>query len=221
MLNKQSNTYAFILHILIIAFACNGKKDNEIVEVKIGGQTWSKNNLDVGVFRNGEAIPEAKTEEEWGLAGKEKRAAWCYYEFNPKNGETYGKLYNWFTVNDPRGLAPNGWHVPSNEEFDRLINFAGGKKEAGFKLKSQSGWRDNGNGNDQYGFAGLPAGQMTGTFNHFGDMGANSFWWSTTPLKYGGENGAYHMMFNNTNGYVSTDFSSDKENGFSVRLIKD
>ena len=88
--------------------------------VKIGDQTWMSTNLNVSKFRNGDPIPEIKTEEEWINAGKNKQPAWCYYNNDPSNGSKYGKLYNWWAVKDPRGLAPEGWHIPSSGEFSYL-----------------------------------------------------------------------------------------------------
>ena len=103
--------------------------------VTIGTQVWMKENLNVSTFRNGDPIPEAKTAEEWKAAGAAKQPAWCYYDNDPKNGAKYGKLYNWYAVNDPRGLAPVGWHVPTKEELSDLINYLGGEYVAGRKMK--------------------------------------------------------------------------------------
>ncbi|MBM3455516.1 MAG: hypothetical protein FJX80_10255, partial [Bacteroidetes bacterium] len=107
--------------------------------VKIGAQTWMAENLNVSTFRNGDPIPEAKTNEEWEKAGKEGKPAWCYYENDSKNGAKYGKLYNWYAVNDSRGLAPTGWHIPSDAEWTTLENQLG--DDAGKKMKSTSGWK--------------------------------------------------------------------------------
>jgi aspartate kinase len=78
-------------------------------------------NLNVSNFRNGEAIPEAKTNEEWIKAGNEGKPAWCYYENRSENGRIYGKLYNWYALNDPRGLAPAGWSIPENNDWRTLV----------------------------------------------------------------------------------------------------
>jgi TolA-binding protein len=110
--------------------------------VKIGTQTWMAENLNVSTFRNGDPIMEAKTNEEWEKAGKEGKPAWCNYENDPKNGAKYGKLYNWYAVNDPRGLAPAGWHVPSDAEWTTLGDQLG--DEASNKMKSTSGWNGYG-----------------------------------------------------------------------------
>lgn len=91
-----------------------------IKTVKIGTQTWMTENLNLSTFRNGNPIPEAKTIEEWERAGNEGKPAWCYYNNDPRNGAKYGKLYNWFAINDPRGLAPEGWHVSNLDDWNIL-----------------------------------------------------------------------------------------------------
>ena len=110
--------------------------------LKIGTQVWTTKNLDVSTFRNGDPIPQAKTEQEWEFAGKNKQPAWCYYENNEANGLIYGKLYNWYAVNDARGLAPVGFHVPSDEEWMKLIDYLGGFQVAQNKMKSKNGWKN-------------------------------------------------------------------------------
>lgn len=82
--------------------------------------SWCQNNLNADKFRNGDDIPHANTPELWKKAGKDGTPAWCYYDNNPANGEKYGKLYNWYAVNDPRGLAPEGEHIPTDQEFDEM-----------------------------------------------------------------------------------------------------
>ena len=106
--------------------------------VAIGTQVWTTKNLDVATFRNGDAIPQAKTNEEWKAAGENKQPAWCYYDNKVANGTKYGKLYNWYAVNDYRGLAPAGWHVPTDAEWKVLIKSLG--DDTGKKMKSTLGW---------------------------------------------------------------------------------
>ena len=108
--------------------------------VKIGGQKWMSENLNVTYFRNGDPILQAKSEEEMWKAQENKQPAWCYYNFDPKNGKKYGKLYNWYAVNDPRGLAPVGWHIPSEKDY-LILDSLLGKSEAGKKMKTTSGWK--------------------------------------------------------------------------------
>lgn len=108
--------------------------------VTIGSQVWMTKNLNVVKFRNGDPIPQAKTEEEWFLASKKRQPAWCFYNNDSTNDAVYGKLYNWFAVNDSRGLAPKGFHIPSEKEWDTLIQNSGGYSLAGGELKSTNGW---------------------------------------------------------------------------------
>ncbi len=109
-----------------------------IKSIKIGTQTWMTENLNVSTFQNGDTIPEAKTEDEWIKFIRNKQPAWCYYDNDPKNGKKYGKLYNWYAVNDLRELAPNGWHVPNDQEWITLKNELG--TDAAKKMKNTSGW---------------------------------------------------------------------------------
>lgn len=106
--------------------------------ISIGLQTWMKENLNVAFFRNGDPIPEAKTKEEWIAAGKQGKPAWCHYNNDSKNDEKYGKLYNWFAVIDPRGLAPIGWKIPEFEDLNLLDTYLWG--DVGLKMKNDTGW---------------------------------------------------------------------------------
>jgi uncharacterized protein (TIGR02145 family) len=184
-------------------------------EVTIGKQVWMEENLNVDKFRNGDLIPEAKTGGEWEKAGENKQPAWCYYNDNPDNGDRYGKLYNWFAVNDPRGLAPEGWKIPSDEDWSRLTDFLGG--DAGTKMKSTSGWEDAGNGNNESGFSGLPGGSRlyNGSFGY--NQGSLGYGWSST------ENdgvGAWMRYLDYESGDVIRG-DTYKKNGFSVRCLRD
>ena len=106
----------------------NNQKIKPVFEsIKIGNQIWMVKNLDVSTFLNGDPIPETKSDKAWKKAGKKGIPAWCYYNNDVQNGPKYGKLYNWYAINDPRGLAPEEWHIPSNKEFEVLINNYGGE----------------------------------------------------------------------------------------------
>ncbi len=185
-------------------------------EVTIGKQVWMTKNLDVATFRNGDPIPEAKTDEEWKRAGKEGKPAWCYYANDPANGAKYGKLYNWYAVNDSRGLAPTGWHIPSDSEWIKLTDFLGREIVAGTKMKNTSGWIDDGNGTNSSGFSGLPGGvrNYVGSFFTNGYLGA---WWSST--QYNSTNAWYRDLCI-YDGNVGR-FNLGKKCGFSVRCLRD
>jgi len=184
--------------------------------VKIEKLEWMIENLNVSFFRNGDPIPEAKTNEEWQKAGKDGKPAWCYYENKIENGTKYGKLYNFYAVIDLRGLAPEGWHVSSDAEWRQVTDFLGGEDAAGTKMKSSIGWTKDGNGTNESGFTGLPAGcrDLNGKFGYINMIG---YWWSSTEKD---TNLAWYRCIDNSPWYVyRTNYY--KQNGLSVRCIKD
>jgi uncharacterized protein (TIGR02145 family) len=183
-------------------------------EVTIGTQVWMAENLNVDKFRNGDPIPQAKTDEAWRAAGENKQPAWCYYDNDPSKGTKYGKLYNWYAVNDSRGLAPKGWHIPTDDEWTILTNTLGGEEVAGTKMKSTSGWNENGNGTNESGFSGLPGGLRREKFS-FGHVGNRGFWWSSTQT---GLAWLRYLKYDNGDVYRN---EYDKELGMSVRCLRD
>lgn len=191
-------------------------KDNILGTVNIGGQHWDMKNLNIDTFQNGDPIMLAKTNKEWIKANEDKTPAWCYYDNNPKNGEKYGKLYNWYAVNDPRGLAPKGYHVPSKAEWDNLVSYLGGPEISGKKLKSTEGWREEGNGTNESGFSGLPGGYR-GLIGGFGDVGDYAGFWSATE---GGTYGAWYYVLGYYDDNVYSFYSSGGV-GLSVRCLRD
>ena len=184
--------------------------------VQIGNQQWMLENLGADYFRNGDAIPEAKTQEEWLLAGKNKQPAWCYFENDKANGQKYGKLYNWYAVNDARGLAPEGWHVPTDLEWKMLSNQLGGEDFAGEKMKSSSGWNNQGNDSNSTGFTGLPGGYRygAGSFRYVGSLG---YWWSASE---GSETAAWVRILSLYDSFLTRELNY-KSYGFSVRCVRD
>jgi uncharacterized protein (TIGR02145 family) len=191
--------------------------------VRIGNQEWMTRNLDVDRFRNGDLIPHVESEEEWEKAGRNGQPAWCYYDNDPENGKKYGKLYNWYAVNDPRGLAPEGWYVPSDDEWTILEEFLG-KDIAGHKLKSVEGWAEwededrefqNGNGDNSSGFNGLPGGYRYS--EGFCVIRVVAFFWSATEYDY---NYAWYRSLYNKDGTVSRS-DNTKSYGASVRCLRD
>jgi uncharacterized protein (TIGR02145 family) len=158
------------------------KKVREPGTLIIGTQIWAEANLNVNTFRNGDTIPEAKTNKEWVAAGDAGKPAWCYYNNDPANGPKYGKLYNWYAVNDPRGLAPAGWSLPGDADWTKLMYYLGGPDASGRKMKNTTGWIDGNIGTNESGFTGLSGGYRVenGTFLNLGSIGT---WWSSTESK--------------------------------------
>lgn len=183
--------------------------------VTIGSQVWMAENLNVDKFRNGDPIPQVTTEEAWKLASKEGQPAWCYYNNDPSNEKKYGKLYNWYAVIDSRGLAPAGWHIPSDDEWTQLTNFLGEADKVGTKLKSTSGWKDDRNGTNSTGFSGLPGGSRSpnGKFNYLGSYG---YWWSSSEFT---PNIAWHRYLPYINDGIKRG-SSYEGFGMSIRCVK-
>ena len=183
-------------------------------------QVWMTMNLDVSTFRNGDTIPEAKTNAEWLRAGENNQPAWCYYENDPANGAKYGKLYNFFAVIDSRVLAPIGYHIPSDEEWTMLKAYLG-ESNAAKKMKSKSGWQEDdfnadhegGNGSNISGFSGLPGGYRH-LYGGFFEAGRNGYWWSNTDNMMG-------WRLSSDNGYFERDYQYKDYGsyGFSVRCL--
>ena len=185
--------------------------------VVICGETWMTKNLDVAFYRNGDAIPKVTDATEWAAL---TTGAYCYYNNDSTNyAALYGKLYNWFAVNDSRGLAPAGWHIPNEAELNGLEVCAGGAANAGGALKATgtSIWTaPNTGATNSTGFTALPAGirNLTGIFF---DAGTFTYFWTSK------ETNAATSLLN----YLSYSNSSsirggvDKNTGASVRCIKD
>jgi uncharacterized protein (TIGR02145 family) len=151
-------------------------------EVKIGNQIWSAENLNTDRFANGDVIFEMKTYSDWVSSGKNQSPAWCYYNNDSTLGAVYGKLYNWYAVADPRGLCPSGYYVPSDAEWNTLVNYLGGRSIAGGKMKETGlkHWATPNTGaTNSSGFTGLPSGYRS-DYGSSHVMGNYGFWWSAT-----------------------------------------
>lgn len=207
------------ISILIFTIALIGcvKKESNEGEFTSGDKVWTSLNLNVNTFRNGDTIFEAKTNKEWIEATKNEQPAWCYFNNDTVLGKIYGKLYNWYAVSDSRGLAPAGWHIPSDDEWNSLIEPLG--FDNGEKLKSTKGWVYGCNGNNESGFNGLPGGSRdhNGFFNNNVEEYGN--WWSSTPTDLFTLGAAWSRGLSCGNG-VSR-IHPKKGTGFSVRCIKD
>ena len=192
-------------------------------EITIGTQTWSTKNADITTFQNGDAIPEAKTADEWKKAGENHQPAWCYYNNDAANGKKLGKLYNFYAVVDSRGFAPKGWHVPSFDEWKTLNDFLGGattdKGGAGDQLRSTSGWiSDSGTptpGANKSGMNVVPTGYRDYDCEFYSQTYLTNFWTSTVEDE---EMAWFKLVAIDNSSYCDT---HNKSFGLSVRCIKD
>jgi len=184
--------------------------------IQIGTQKWMSKNLDVAFYRNGDPIPQVTEPAAWAAL---TTGAWCYYNNDPIQGAKYGKIYNWYAVNDPRGLAPQGWHIPSDAEWTTLGNTLGGNSIAGGKMKEAGtlNWASpNFGANNSSGFAGLPGGDRP-YFGKFYDVGDIGIWWSSS--EFSTYTAWYRVL--NYSGVTIGRYDDYKVSGFSVRCLRD
>ena len=217
---------SLVIFLLLLIFSCENNpidsKDETLKDIDgnvyqiitIGDQCWMAENLKVVHYRNGDAIPEVTDNTEWRNL---TTGAYCEYDNNSANVETYGRLYNWYAVNDSRNIAPEGWHVPTDDEWQILVDNCGGSSVAGGKLKATSGWYDDGNGTDDYGFAALPGGYRYCYYGFFYDMGSYAYFWSSTEYD---SNYAWNRELYYFNAFVYR-LNVNKRHGFSARLVRD
>ncbi|NOQ72710.1 MAG: hypothetical protein GQ574_11940 [Crocinitomix sp.] len=184
---------------------------------KIGKATWMAENLNTSVFQNGDSIPQANTLWEWEKAKEDETPAWCYYEFEDKNGIKYGKLYNWYAIIDIRKLVPTGWHIPKNNEVDKMIEHLGGEDVAAEKLRSTEGW-DGKNGTNSSGFNALPSGARKSDEFYGSNYRHKAIWWSISVW----DGQFFQASFSIDGNSVWLDDSDDNESrGYAVRCVKD
>ena len=190
-----------------------------IKTVTIGKQVWMLENLNVATFKNGVAIPEVKDKDAWIKAGENQQPAWCYYYNDKKNGDKFGKLYNWYAVVDNNGLCPQGWHVPSDDEWSVLIDYLGGSQIAGGKMKEVgiTNWNSpNIESTNLSLFTGLPGGRRNDD-GYYGSIGYVGNWWSST--EYTSDDAWLRSLLSaNGNAYM---YDFNKNYGFSVRCLRD
>jgi uncharacterized protein (TIGR02145 family) len=209
-----------VLGLLLIFAACSSKvtdvDGNEYRTVRIGEQTWMAENLRATHYRDGSPIPQVPDPTQWAelISG-----AWASYDNNALYIASDGMLYNGYAVNDPRGLCPEGWRIPTDEDWSALAAQLGGDSEAGGRLKSVGSqrWTDPNTGaTDESGFGATPGGYRykNGQFDHIGSGG---YWWSsTTPtdstLNYRALHYDYADMMRNTSPVTT---------GYSVRCVRE
>lgn len=212
-------------------FSCSDDskpEDNTIIDITdidgnvyhsviIGNQEWMVENLKTTKYRNGDPIPIIIDTTQWTNLTS---GAYCNYNNDTSNVTAYGRLYNWYAVNDSRNIAPAGWHVPSDADWTTLITFLGDSAVAGGKLKEAdtTHWRSpNVGATNDSGFTALPGGYRaapTGRFYHIRNLG---FWWSATESNLAD---AWDIYLDYNEVYVHRNYNT-KTYGFSVRCVKD
>ena len=180
------------------------------------GQEWMAENLRTTTYANGDPIPNITDDTQWENL---TTGAWSHYNNDSQYENPYGKLYNWYTVADPRNVCPTGWHVPTDAEWTTLTDYLGGESVAGGKMKSTGTqyWESpNTDATNESGFSGLPGGYRLngGPFGNIGNLG---YWWSSS------EDDAYTAWSRGlvyVNGSVFR-VNENKDTGISVRCLRD
>ena len=140
---------------------------NNKSEIEIYGKIWMTKNLNTDQYQNGDAVILCQTEEEWQQANTKKIPASCYYNFDESLADHIGRLYNWYAVNDPRGLAPKGWKIPNSKDVKELYDISkdlfsalvhNKSKNDASDLKSTLGWKEDKGGSNSLGFSIRPSG---------------------------------------------------------------
>jgi len=196
--------------------------------VTIGTQIWMAENLKVTHYRNGDAIPNVADSTGWADL---TTGAYCNYNNYINHANLYGRLYNWYAIDDSRGLAPEGWHVATDEEWKQLEMYMGMSQsdadltgwrgtDQGMKLKSTFGWTNyvggSGNGTDDYGFTALAGGyREDGRYEH---LGVDASFWTASPGSQD-DFAWWRDMYNNNTAIRRYDYK--KSLGMSIRCVKD
>lgn len=197
--------------------------------VLIGDQCWFAENLQSAFYSNGDPIPSELTNSEWEAL---ESGASAVYGEESGSLAIFGRLYNWYAVNDGRGLCPTGWFVPSDEDWINLevylgmsqndANALGWRGEVGFDLKEAEGWVGEGNGSNASGFSALPGGWRNDSGNFYSAGSQAVFWTSTQDNAW-----AFKRQLNSSYGSGESDgiyrhsLLVYQKNGFSVRCIQD
>ncbi len=210
-----SDTFSFTLNYIEYG-SMTDYDGNTYTTVRIGNQWWMMENLKVTHYRNGDPIPTGYTNTEWANL---EIGAYCNYNNNEALVSTYGRLYNWYALNDNRNIAPEGWHVPSDAEWQILVNFVGGVAVAADKLRETgtTHWLSNTAGvTNEFGFTALPGGFRYSTGAGYDDLGSYDANWTSTPNGSGAAwtwciDGAWPDIHN---------YSYGKATGASIRCVK-
>ena len=176
-------------------------------------------NLRTTTYANGDPIPNVTDDTQWKNL---TTGAWVHYNNDSQYENPYGKLYNWYTVDDPRNVCPTGWHVPSNAEWTVLTDYLGGQSVAGGKMKSMGTqyWRSpNTDATNESGFSGHPGGSRSSSHGSFYAIGSYGFWWRPTENSADDDEAWYRRLSYSIGDVTSNHIN--KQHGFSVRCLRD
>jgi uncharacterized protein (TIGR02145 family) len=220
---------SFVLWLNAPDISATDIDNNSYSSVKIGNQVWMQENLFVTHYRNGDPIQNITklNDEQWINA---VTGAYCDYDDSDENAGLYGHLYNWYAVNDSRKICPAGWHIPTRDDWQTLIEYLGNNIETVGILKSkglsESLWKEpNTVSNYESGFSALPGGGrisllFSPTNSVYANKESEGLWWSITEYSGSYPDLAYFFSIDSF-GPALVDFNSNKITGLSIRCIKD
>ena len=191
---------------------------NTYKSIIINGKEWMKENLKVTKYKEGTPITTNLSNTQWKDA---TNGAYAIYNNDAANNSTYGKLYNFYAVANPKGLCPTGWHVSTDEEFQQLENFLGGADVAGAKMRAVSTlwtlFNQVAVSSDSSGFSGLPGGQRNSFDGAYYSINSNGYWWTSTESSQSPWLRTISLFLND----IDKENNKLKSSGYSVRCIKD
>jgi uncharacterized protein (TIGR02145 family) len=231
--NEVGNSLASSASTAVKSFTCGtgtiSDIDNNPYEtVSIGAQCWTKTNLKVTKYNDGSNIPEIPGSGTWD--NTIVTGARTVYADLPSNLSTYGYLYNWYAVNDAKGLCPTGWHVPTDSDWNKLVKFIDSGADtsstsssqsttAGGKMKSTSTlWNTATPETDNFGFTALPGGSRT-SGGSFTNIRFVAFFWSATVFDLNVNDAWFRSLDSFTSNVLRA--KGIKSFGASIRCLKD
>lgn len=196
--------------------------DNVYQTVAIGNQVWMAENLRTTRYRNGDLIPYITDDTDWTNLST---PGYCWHANDAQLSLTLGALYNWYAIQSSANICPEGWHVPTNGDWQTLFDHLGGNSVAGGKLKEVGTLEDmtgywyapNTGATNESGFGARSGGPRSYSNGMFGSRGLNAYFWSSTELDV--DKAYARALGNSTAGVISSSY--DKRNGHFCRCVKD
>lgn len=224
---RNINFTLFLFSTLFLLLSCDKADElptikdidgNKYHYVTIGSQIWLVENLKTTHFSNGDPISIVKDNNAWSTLTS---AACCFYDNDTINTSTFGYLYNWYAVNDSRGIAPDGWRVANKDDWEKLFNYVGGIDVASAMLKETGtkNWdKPNEGATNKFGFTALPGGTRYYNSGVYGYLGYDGYWWTSTESS---DLTAWFACMNAETTTAQLGEFSRKKGGLSIRCVKD
>jgi uncharacterized protein (TIGR02145 family) len=210
--DKKYQTYKYDYITVTESSTLTDVDNNNYELVLINEKYWMAENLRTTKYRDGSDITTGLDSSTWVSTAF---GAYAIYDNSTTNENKYGMLYNYYAASDPRGICPEGWHIPTKEEFDAMVTFLGGEDEAGGALRTTTGWTEPNTGaTNSSGFSALPGGFRT-TQNDYNALGTHAYF-----MTLGTDQSYSYLLPNGETGFLFG-FYGGKQAGNSCRCVKD